>query len=146
MASGSSAPTQQNVTTTTNSIPDYAAPYFKDVLARTQGWSNEGYNKYKYDRIAGFTPAQEQIQQNYLNMSTPKQFADASGLAALAGQGSLRAANYTPAQFRAQQVGLPELQQYRMQDAGDVVAGNYTSPQMQAAQTQFSPELTAYQM
>jgi hypothetical protein len=146
MASGSSAPTQQNVTTQTNNIPEYAAPYFKDVLARTQAWSNEGYSPYKYERIAGFTPAQEQIQQNYLDMTAPKQFADASGLAALAGQGSLRAANYTPTQFTAQQVGLPELQQYRMQDTGDVVGGNYTAAQMQAAQTQFNPELTAYQM
>ena len=146
MAGGSSTPTQQTVNTTTNTIPEYARPYFENVMQRTQAWSNEGYSPYKYERIAGFTPAQEQIQQNYLDMTAPKQFADASGLAALAGQGSLRAANYTPAQFRAQQVGLPELQQYRMQDAGDVVAGNYTAPQMQAAQTQFKPELTAYQM
>ena len=143
---GSKAPTEQNVTTTTNTIPEYAKPYFEDVMKRTQGWSNTAYTPYKYERIAGFTPAQEQIQQNYLNMTAPKQFADASGLAALAGQGSLRAAEYKPTQFTAQQVGMPQLQQYRMQDAGDVVAGNYTSPQMQAAQTQFSPELTAYQM
>lgn len=146
MSSGSGQPTQQNVTTTTSNLPDYAKPYFENVMNRTMAWSNAGYEPYKYERIADFTDAQKQIQQNYLNMTSPRQFADASGLAALAGQGSLRAANYDPTQFRAQQIGLPELQQYRAQDPGMVTAGNYNAPQIQAAQTQFRPELTAYQV
>lgn len=146
MASGGSEPTQQNVTTTTSNLPEYAAPYFKNLMSRAEAWSNKPYEAYPYERIAGFTDAQKQLQSNILGMQAPKQFADASGLASAAGLGSLRAANFAPTQFTAQQVGLPELQQYRMQDTGDVVAGNYNAPQMQAAQTRFTPELTAYQM
>jgi hypothetical protein len=146
MASGGSQPTQQNVTTTTSNLPEYAAPYFKNLMSRAEAWSNKPYEAYPYERIAGFTDAQKQLQGNILGMQTPKQFADASGMASAAGLGSLRAANFAPTQFTAQQVGLPELQQYRMQDTGDVVAGNYNAPQMQAAQTRFTPELTAYQM
>jgi hypothetical protein len=131
---GSKAPTEQNVTTTTNTIPEYAKPYFEDVMKRTQGWSNTAYTPYKYDRIAGFTPAQEQIQQNYLDLQAPKQFADASGLAALAGQGSLSAADYKPTQFTAQQIGTPELQQYRMQGPDSItqqgMTERYMSPYM----------------
>lgn len=135
MASGSSAPTQQNVTTTTSNLPEYAKPYFQNLMGRAEAWSNTGYTPYPNQRIAGFTPAQEQVQQNVLGMQAPNQFALGSGLAAAAGQGSLMAANYTPTQFTAQQIGLPQLQQYRMEGPGSFTAegtsGQYMSPYMQ---------------
>lgn len=146
MASGSSAPTQQNVTTTTSNLPEYARPYFENLMGRAQAWSNTGYTPYPNQRIAGFTPAQEQVQQNVLGMQAPNQFALGSGLAAAAGQGSLMAGNYEPTQFTAQQIGLPQLQQYRMQAPGMVSAGSYTAPQMRAAQTQYQPNLQYFQM
>ena len=139
-------PTVQNVTTTTSNLPPYAQPYFERLMNRAEAQSNKPYEPYPFERIAGFTDAQKQLQQNYLGLQAPQQFADASGMASAAGLGSLKAANYAPTQFSAQQIGMPSLQQYRMQDPGMITAGNYTAPQMQAAQTQFKPELTAYQM
>lgn len=147
MGKGSgSQPTEQNVTTTTSNLPEYARPYFENVVNRAMAQSYSGYQPYGFERIAGFTPAQEQVQQNVLNMTSPQQFADASALASAAGQGSLLSANYAPTQFSAQQIGLPELQQYRMQDPGMISTQAYTSPQMRAAQAQFDPNLTAFEM
>ena len=144
--SGSSAPTEQNVTQTTSNLPEYARPYFENLMNRGMAWSNADYTPYPYERIAGFTPAQQQIQQNTLGLTAPNQLATGSGLAAAAGQGSLMAADYAPTQFSAQQVGMPNLQQYRMQEPGMVQAGQYTSPQMNAAQAQFQANLERFQM
>lgn len=146
MGKSASQPTEQQVTQTTTNLPEYARPYFENVVNRAMAQSYQGYQPYPNERIAGFTPAQEQIQQNYLNMQAPGQIATGSGLAAAAGQASLKAADYAPTQFSAQQIGMPELQQYRMQEPGMVQAGQYNAPQMQAAQTQFQPELQYFQM
>ena len=144
--SSPSQPTEQNVTQTTSNLPEYARPYFENLMNRGMAWSNADYTPYPYERIAGFTPAQQQIQQNTLGLTAPNQFATGSGLAAAAGQGSLMAADYAPTQFSAQQVGMPNLQQYRMQEPGMVQAGQYTAPQMNAAQAQFQANLERFQM
>ena len=146
MGKSSTPPTNQTVNTTTNTIPEYARPYFENVMQRTQAWANTPYQGYKFERIAGMTPAEQQIQANTLAMTAPRQFADASGLAAAAGQGSLRAADYNPTQFSAQQIGMPTLQQYRAQEPGMIAPGKYNAAQMQAAQTQFNPELERFEM
>lgn len=157
MAGQSSAPTTQQVQTTTSNLPEYARPYFENLMGRAQAWSNADYQPYPYERIAGFTPAQEQIQQSVLDMQAPNQFALGSGLASLAGQGSMMAGDYTPAQFAAQQINIPALQQYQMQAAqtgfqpnvqaltmgniANVGAQNVSAPTMQAAQTDFGRNL-----
>jgi hypothetical protein len=144
----STAPTTTATNVTQTNLPEYARPYFENVMQRTQGWANKPYEPYQFQRSAdlGMTPAEQQIQANTLAMSAPRQFADASGLASAAGQGSLRAADYGPAQFSAQQIGMPNLQQYRAQDPGMIAPGQYSAAQMGAAQTQFNPELQQFQM
>ena len=118
---GSSQPTQQEQKVTQTNLPDYARPYFENLLGRGQGQLNQEYTPYPYERIAGFTPAQEQVQQNVLGLGAPNQFAMGSGLAAAAGQGSLLASDYAPGQFNAQQI----------------TAGQVNAPSMRAAQTSF---------
>ena len=144
----STAPTTTATNVTQTNLPEYARPYFENVMQRTQGWANKPYEPYQFQRSAdlGMTPAEQQIQANTLAMSAPRQFADASGLASAAGQGSLRAADYGPAQFSAQQIGMPNLQQYRAQDPGMIAPGQYRAAQMNAAQTQFNPKLQQFQM
>lgn len=144
----STAPTTTATNVTQTNLPEYAKPYFENVMQRTQAWANKPYEAYPFQRSAdlGMTPAEQQIQANTLAMSAPRQFADASGLASAAGQGSLRAADYGPAQFSAQQIGMPNLQQYRAQDPGMITPGQYSAAQMGAAQTQFNPELQQFQM
>ena len=145
MASGSSAPTQQNVKTETSNLPEYARPYFENLMQRAQANLNTQYQPYNAQRMAGFTPAQEQIQQNILGMQAPNQFATGSALAFQAGRQAL-GQQYAPSQFTAQQVGMPNLQQFQMGPAMGVGAQQQAAPQMAAAQTQFQPTLAAFQM
>lgn len=134
---GSSAtPQAQQVTTNTSNLPEYARPYFEDVMGRAMQASRTDYTPYPYERIAGFTPAQQQIQQNVLGLGAPNQFAVGSGLAAAAGQASLGAGNYNPNQFNAQQVQAPQMERYGLQGPemfGSQQAQQYMSPFIQQA-------------
>lgn len=126
---------KQEVTQYTSNLPAYAEPYFKQLMDRAEAESKRRYTPYPFERVAEFTPAQEQIQQRYMGLQAPGQFATGSGFAEAAGRGLLAAANYAPTQFTAQQVGLPQLQQYRMEGPGSFVgqgtAQQYMSPYMQ---------------
>lgn len=151
MGKGSAQPTQQNVSTTTSNLPEYAKPYFENIMNRAQAQSYQEYTPYPNERIAGFTPAQQQVQQNVLGMQGPAQYGLGSGLAAAAGQGSLAAGDYTPREFSAQQIGLPELQQYRMTAPGMIDAARAgaqvsSAPGMTAASTNYNPSLQYFQM
>ena len=86
---GGGAPTQQNVTQT--NLPEYARPYYENIMQRAQAESYRQYEPYQAERIAGFTPAQEQIQQEALGMQTPGEFGAATGLTGVAGLGALGA-------------------------------------------------------
>ena len=72
---GNSAPTQQQVTTTTSNLPEYARPYFENLMGRAEANLSTQYTPYGGQRIAGFTPAQEQVQQNVLGLTSPNPFA-----------------------------------------------------------------------
>ena len=126
---------QEQVQTTTN-IPEYAKGYFQTLMNRAQAESAQKYQPYPFERVADFTPAQLELQQQYAGLQAPGQIATGSGLAEAAGRGLLKAADYAPTQFRAQQVGLPQLQQYRMEGPGSFTAegtaGQYMSPYMQS--------------
>jgi hypothetical protein len=138
-------PQAQEVKQTTSNIPEYARPYFENVTNRAMAESYQPYTPYQAPRIAGFTPAQEQVQQNILGLSTPNQFGAGSALAYQAGLGAL-GQQYNPSQFNAQQVGAPNLQQFQMGPAMGVRAQQYDTPQMGTARTDFQPNLQAFQM
>jgi hypothetical protein len=146
MAKGGSSnqPVKQEVTQ--SNLPEYARPYFEGLMQRAGTELTKGYTPYGQERIAGFTPEQQQLQQNILGQQTPGEFGQAGGLATAAGLGSLQASQYDAGQFGAQQIGMPNLQQYSMSAPNMVQAGQYGSPQMQAAQTGFSPQVQAYMM
>jgi len=86
---GGGQPTQQNVTQT--NLPEYARPYFENIMQRAQAESYRPYTPYEAERIAGFTPEQKQIQQEALGMQTPGEFGAATGLTGMAGLGALGA-------------------------------------------------------
>ncbi len=123
---------RQEVVQTTSNLPAYAQPYFENLVKRAQAESYREYQPYSFQRPAdiGFTPAQQQVQQNVMGLQAPKQFTTGSGLATAAGLGSLAAADYTPTQFGFQQVTAPQVQ----------------ADKMQSAQTGYRPNLTAFQM
>lgn len=111
MPGQSSAPQAQQVTTTTSNLPEYARPYFENLMGRGQAYLNQQYQPYPYERIAGFNPAQQQVQQNTLGLGAPNQFAYGSGLAAAAGQQGLN----------QQKFGNEQAQQYMSPYVGNVL-------------------------
>ena len=141
---GSKQPVKQEITQ--SNLPEYARPYFQGMMKSAETLLTTPYQTYGQERIAGFTPEQQQVQQNIMNQQTPGQFGTATGLTTAAGLGSLQAAQYNPGRFGAQQIGMPNLQQYSMQGPSNVQAQQYGSPQMGAAQTGFQPNLDYFQM
>ena len=131
MGKSAPPPTKQEVSTTTSNLPEYARPYFENVTNRAMAESYQPYTPYGSQRIAGFTPAQEQVQQNILGMQGPSQFGAGSALAYQAGLGALGQQNYNPSQFNAQQVQAPQLERYGLQGPqmfGSEQAQQYMSP------------------
>lgn len=146
MGSGGGGTSTQYVKSEQSNLPEYARPYFENLMQRSQSLLSQDYTPYGQERIAGFTPEQQQLQQNIMSQQTPGQFGTATGLASTAGLGSLRAAQYGPGQFGSQQIGLPSLQQFSMGAPGMVRAGQADTPQMQTAQTGYNPNLQYFQM
>lgn len=123
------APTTQNVTQT--SIPEYAKPYVETLLGKAQATTDinqNPYQQYQGQRIAEFTPMQQQAFQN-LGQATPAQQIDTgTGLAGASGIGSLMAGqNY------AQQATDPRAQQAYMSP----YIQNALQPQLQEMQRQY---------
>lgn len=133
-SSGSSQPTQQNVTSTTTNLPEYAKPYFENLMNRAQSASYQEYTPYQDQRVAGFTPGQQAVQQQTMGLQAPGQLDTASGLATASGLGSLQAGQYQAGQFGSNQIGQPTLQNYQMQGPqtfGAEQAQQYMSPYFQ---------------
>ena len=88
---GGGAPPPQQVTSTQTNLPEYARPYFENLLQRGQAESYRQYTPYEGERIAGFTPAQMEVQRQTMGMQTPGQFNVGTGMAGAGGLGSLAA-------------------------------------------------------
>ena len=74
------------------SIPDYAKPYVEELLGNAQGLTDinqNPYMQYMGDRVAQFTPLQQQSYQNAALMQTAPQLGDATAMAGMAGLGAL---------------------------------------------------------
>lgn len=138
--------TVQNVVQTTSNIGAAQQPYYNMAMQGAASLLNTPMARYDRERLEGFTAQQKKLQGEIAGMQTPGQFGAASTLATAAGLGSLQAGQYNPSQFGAQQIGMPNLQQYSMQGPANVQAQQYDSPQMTAAQTGFQPNLNYFQM
>jgi hypothetical protein len=139
--------TVQNVTQTTSNIGAAQLPYYNTLMQGAQGLLRTDMPMYQGgNRLEGFTQQQKNLQNQIAGMQTPGQFGTASTLATAAGIGALRAGQYNPNQFNAQQIGQPNLQQYSMQGPANVQAQQYGTPQMGTAQTGFQPNLNYFQM
>lgn len=84
-----SQPTNQTVTQT--SIPEYAKPYVEKMLGKTEALTNSPYQAYQGERIAGFTPLQQQSQQAVANLQPAQQLGMATQMGGIAGLGALGA-------------------------------------------------------
>ena len=136
---GSSQPS--SVTQNTSNLPEYARPYFEDLMGRAQAESNREYVPYDDQRLAGFNANQTQTQQNITGMTAPGQYNTATGLAAAAGQAALQYGQYQPGRFTNQNVRNQGLTQYRMGPADVVNASFQSTPEMATAQSAYDPRL-----
>ena len=91
-------PQPTTTTQTMSNLPAWAQPYSEQLLGKAQALTDTNtnpYESYTGDRLAGFTPMQQQAFQNIGGMQVSPQTGQATGLAGLAGMGSMGAgANY----------------------------------------------------
>lgn len=118
-------PTNQNVTQTT--IPEYAKPYVEKMLGKTEALTNAPYQAYQGERIAGFTPMQQQAQQAAANLGPAKQLGVGTQMAGLAGLGAMGA---------GQQYQQMATNPYAMQAYMSPYVENALAPQMREAARQ----------
>lgn len=119
------APTSQTVTQT--SIPEYAKPYVEKMLGKAEAFSESPYQAYGGQRVAGFTPMQEQSFQATANLQPSRQLGTATQMAGQAGLGSL---------YAGQQYANQATNPYAMQAYMSPYIQNALAPQMQEAARQ----------
>ena len=93
----------QTINQSQTTIPDYAKPYVEDLLGQAQAVTDinaNPYMQYMGDRVAQFTPLQQQAYQNAGLMQTAPQLGDATALAGMAGLGALNTQyTFNPSDF-----------------------------------------------
>ena len=116
------------------SIPDYAKPYVEELLGNAQGLTDINQNPYMQylgDRVAQFTPLQQQSYENAALMQTAPQLADATALAGMSGLGALNT-QYTFNPYKTQQFTGDAVKQYMSPYMENVVARQQADAQRQA--------------
>lgn len=111
---GGGGPSTPEKTTTVVELPDWAKGYAKDTLAKGAALtdiSQNPYQQYRGERIAGFQPLQEQTFQTAAGMQPSSQLGYATGLAGAAGFGAL-GTNYQAGRFSGGQFGNRQAAQY----------------------------------
>ena len=112
-------------TTYTSSLPEYAEPYFKDVMGRAQGASLTPYQQYEGQRVAGFSPYQQTSQALTAETAlggTPEAMQLGQQAGAMSA-GRLAGYEYDPTRFGYMGISGPQLAQYQMGPAQQVQAG-----------------------
>jgi hypothetical protein len=94
--------------TQTAELPEWARGYAKDTLAKGQALTDinqNPYQQYTGDRIAGFSPMQQQAMQNAQGMSVAPQIGQGTAAATMAGLGGLGVAGQATTAGFQNQVG-----------------------------------------
>lgn len=133
-------PTQQSVTQT--NLPEYAKPYFENLMERGQTASMVEYQPYGGQRVADFSPMQQQAFQSTQDLGVSPLVQQGAGLTGLGANLALQSGQYNPMapqqtyqgpQFQG--IGLeylqaqaPQLQQFQMGPAERVRTGSFAMP------------------
>lgn len=88
---GSPAPAPTNQTVTQTSIPEYAQPYVERMLGKAEAYTSAPYQNYGGERVAGFTPMQQQAFQSAANLQPSQQLGYGTQIAGLAGLNAMNA-------------------------------------------------------
>jgi hypothetical protein len=124
MCSPSPPPAPEKTTVTQTSIPEYARPYVERMLGKAEATTEQPYQAYGGERIAGFTPMQQQAQQGMANLGPAQQLGVGTQLAGMAGLGSLGA---------GQNYAMQATNPYAMQAYMSPYVQNALEPQMREA-------------
>ena len=107
--------TPTSVSSTSYQVPAWIRPYAEDTLGRAYALTTQTpYTPYAGERVAGFTPLQQQAFQNIAGMQPSAQIGQATGLAG-----------------QAAQYGLGAGQQYAQTATSPSAVQSYMSPYMQ---------------
>lgn len=123
-------PQISQISQTQTTIPDYARPYVEDLLGQAQAVTDVNanpYMQYMGDRVAQFTPLQNQAYENAGLMQTAPQLGDATALAGMAGLGALNT-QYT---FRPSDFGAAFGAATTRDAQGNVTGNSMMNPYMQ---------------
>jgi len=124
---GGGGDTQTTGTTTSyqSNLPEYAKPYYEEMMARAGSESRQPFQEYGKDRVAPFTPAQGQAHTGIMGLKAPADIGDArTGLADVAA--GAKGAAYNPNLFGSGYIAKPITSGYQ--------AGALTSPDFTSAQ------------
>ena len=127
-------PTVQQIQQTQTTIPDYAKPYVEELLGNAQGLTDinqNPYMQYMGDRVAQFTPLQQQSYENAALMQTAPQLGDATAMAGMAGLGALNT-QYTFNPYQTQQFTGDAVKAYMSPYMENVVQRQQADAQRQA--------------
>jgi hypothetical protein len=155
---GGGQPAQQTSTGTTyqTNIPEYLQAPTQRMVARGETLSEQGYQPYTGQRVAGFTPAQTAAFDEISGMNTPSQFGQASqsvtGAQQFGTAGALGAMGYQPTAFSQYQMSGPGgiganqiagtgYGAFGAQAAPGVTGAGYDAAQAQAAQAAYAPNV-----
>ena len=142
-------PQISQTTLTQTAIPDYAKPYVQDMLGQAAAVSNVNQNPYMQymgDRVAQFTPLQQQAFTGAQNMQASPQNQQATDIAGMASQAALNYGNYNPGMFSAYAAQNPSLNYYQAGPVSSVTGSDMSTPTMATASTNYDPQLQQYQM
>lgn len=128
--SGGGGDTKQ--TTTTSNVPEYARPYYEDLLNRTGAVSSEGYMGYGGPRVAGANGYQQEAYRRIGSMGESGEMGQASGILGSAADRAFGSSNYQPG-FIGSTYNPNEVQHY---DAPDGVEGRFDAGQFDGAAAQ----------
>jgi len=127
----SSAPSQMTQISQTYG-PEFQ-PFASEMMKRTGALVSQPYERYQYNRIAGFDPMQLQAQQAAANMRVSPYVGQAAGIAGNVANRAMNL-NYDPGKFQEERVAAERAAAERattgrFTDPG--VASSYMSPYMQ---------------
>lgn len=88
---GSSAPPAPATSMSQTTIPEYAQPYVERMLGKAEAFTEAPYQAYGGERIAGFTPMQQQAFQGAADLGPARQLGLGTQMAGISGLQALGA-------------------------------------------------------
>ena len=112
----------------TSNVPEYAKAPFMEMIGKGVALSEAPYQAYGGERVAQFTPLQQQAYQQAGQQQVAGQIGIGSGLAGVASQQALGAGGFAPGQFTPLATRAPQLNYFQMGGPERVGTSTFTQP------------------